>query len=383
MSTRFLMVQGMEPPFAQYMDRIHTFVQGCIDCVRDSQSKKQFTRSLIDTTNSWMVQQAQDGSEKVIAFVSFIPVSDNEYRIISACSEAKNPKILFDMIQELMVRLQLDSLNPKTFTCLPECDYVVEALVQLGFNFTMATGELTFSPGINFKLLTVPLLLTKIHYTLGEFLMPKEIDIIKRTLRLLDLIQQQQVASLEAKWPTIGIVDKLQLLTAIARSKTKKLLTMIEIRIEQFYSLLQTIGNDEISFACIIKSDSSVQYLIFGKKNDQYFGILPSIHHDPLVLFNEGSVEQVRDYLFTMSQFIVPVLYNVYETTQIKPKSVKQILDSDKPFQLTQPPRIFRQQQGPPSPVIAAQAEAEAQAQAQIVQYDSDDTVSTLGGGGP
>jgi hypothetical protein len=100
------MVQGMEPPFAQYMDRIHTFVQGCIDCVRDSQSKKQFTRSLIDTTNSWMVQQAQDGIEKVIAFVSFIPVSDNEYRIISACSEAKNPKILFDMIQELTTNSQ-------------------------------------------------------------------------------------------------------------------------------------------------------------------------------------------------------------------------------------------------------------------------------------
>lgn len=376
MSTRFFMVQGMEPPFAQFMDRIHSFVQECIDCVQDPQSKKKFTRSLIDTTNSWMTQVVDDGTEKIIAFVSIFPVSDNEYRIISACSITKNPKILSHMIQELMVRLQLDSLNPKTFTCLSECDYVVEALAQLGFNFTMDTGELTFSPRINFKLLTVPLVLTKIHRTLGEFLMPREIDIIKRTLRMLDMIQQQHVESLEAKWPTIGLVDKLQLLTAIARSKTKKLLTMIEILLEQFYSLLQTMENDEISFACIIKSDSSVQYLIFGKKNDQYFGILPSMHQDPLILFNEASVEQVRTNLFTNTQFIVPVLYNVYSTTQIKPKSVAQILASVKPFQLTQEPKITRQQQAlPSSPVIAAQ---QSQVSVSDVQYDSDDT---LGGG--
>ena len=92
MSTKFYTVQGMDPPFAQYMDRIHTFVQGCIDCVQDPQSKKKFTRSLIDTKNSWMTQQAQDGSEKIIAFVSVFPVTDNEYRIISACSITKNPK---------------------------------------------------------------------------------------------------------------------------------------------------------------------------------------------------------------------------------------------------------------------------------------------------
>jgi len=195
---------------------------------------------------------------------------------------------------------------------------------------------------------------------------------------MLDMIPQQQVAALEAKWPTIGIVDRLQLVTAIARSKTKKLLTMIEIHLEQFYSLMQAMGNDEISFACIIKSDGSVQYLIFGKKNDQYFGILPSTHRDPLILFNESSVEQVRDNLFAMSQFIVPVLYNIYSTTQIKPKSVAQILTSDKPFQLTQEPKITRQQQAPPppSPVIAAQ---QTQVSVSDVQYDSDDT---LGGGG-
>jgi hypothetical protein len=251
------------------------------------------------------------------------------------------------MIKELMVRLQLNSFNPNTFICSTENDYVIEALAELGFSFTMATGEFTFSPRINFKLLTVPLILTKINRTLGEFLLPKEIDIIKRTLRMLDLIQQQQIDALETKWPTIDLLDRLQLVTAIVRSKSKKLLTMIEIDLEQFYLLMQAMGNDEISFACIIKGDSSVQYLVFEKKNDEYFGILPSIYQDPLILFNEGTIEKVRDYLFAMSQFIVPVLYNIYSTTQIKPKSVAQILISDKPFQLTQDPKIIRQQQAP------------------------------------
>jgi len=371
------MVQGMEPPFAQYMDRIHSLMQECIDCITDPQAKKNFTRSLIETKNSWMTQIGQDGSEKIIAFVSIFPVTDNECRIISACSITKNPKILSHMIQELMVRLQLDSLNPKTFICSTECDYVIEALTQLGFNFTMATGELTFSPKMNFKLLTVPLVLTKIHRTLGEFLMPKEIDIIKRTLRMLDFIQQQQGGSLQAKCSTIGVVDKLELLTAIARSKTRKLLTMIEIDIDQFYPLMQTLGNDEISFACIVRPDGNVQYFIFGKKNDQYFGILPSMHQDPLVLFGLVSVEEVRENLFANSQFIVPVLYDIYAKTQIKPKSVAQILTSDKPFQLTQEPKLIRQQYvPPPSPVIAAQ---QTQVSLSDVQYDSDDT---LGGGG-
>lgn len=379
MSTKFFMVQGMEPPFAQYMDRIHTFVQECTDCVQDPQSKKKFTRSLVDTTNSWITQHGPDGSEIIIAFVSLLPVSTHEYRIISACSVAKNAKTLYYLIKELMVHLQLDSLNPKTFISSIDCDYVVEALTQLGFNLVMATGEFTFSPKINFKLFTVPLVLTKIHRTLGEFLMPKEIDSIKRSLRMLDLIEQQQGAALEAKWPSISLVDKLQLVTAITRSKTKKLLTMIEIHLEQFYSLMETIENDEISFACIIKSNSTVQYLIFGKKNDRYFGIIPSTHQDHLVLFDSVSVEEVGANLFTMSQFIVPVLYNVYSTTQIKPKSVAQILAFDKPFQLVQQPRITRQSLvASSSPVFATQ---QTQASVSDVQYDSDDTLDGDVGG--
>ena len=238
MSTRFYIAQGMEPPFAKFMDSIHNLMQECIDCVSDPQAKRNFTRSLVETKNSWMTQFGQDGSEKIISFVSVIAISDNEYRIIYACSTAKNPIILTHMIQELMVRIQLDSCSPKTFVCLTECEYVVEALVQLGFNFNMSSGELIFSPTINFKLLSVPLVMTKIHRTLEEFLMPTEVDILKRTLRMLDLIQQeQQVASLKEKWPTTDVVDKLQLVTAIARSKTEKLLTMMEIKIDQFYPL--------------------------------------------------------------------------------------------------------------------------------------------------
>jgi hypothetical protein len=79
-----------------------------------------------------MTQQIQDGvGEKIIAFVSIFPVTDNEYRIIAAFSITKNPKILSHMIKELMVRLQLNSFNPNTFICSTENDSPSPVIAEL------------------------------------------------------------------------------------------------------------------------------------------------------------------------------------------------------------------------------------------------------------